>query len=311
MTDLARIQVGQPLIDNWLNTYPLKTRENYTASLKRFAEFAGQDMTTALARFLSLSRGEAFLAAKEYKAWLIERNCASTVNQRLSALRSFVSQCFEAGIVAWQLNVKSERAQQYKDTRGPGEDGFEKMLEYAKTQKPVKAARDVAILKLLCHQAFRRGALENLNIEDLEADGSAWIKYKGERDLRKFSLSSSVCDALNKWIEIRGDQKGPFFCSLNPDGTPSGERLTGGGIWYIVKQIGKKVGIEVWPHGLRHTGITSALDSFDVREVMRFSGHKNISTLIVYDDNRKDMGRDVAEAVARPKKTGDNHAPNK
>jgi len=98
--ELARVQINQPLIDNWLRELSPKSQENYRASMKRFAEFSGDgDLVKALARFLSLSRGDAFLAAKEYKAWLVERNCASTVNQRLSALRSFVSQCFEAGII--------------------------------------------------------------------------------------------------------------------------------------------------------------------------------------------------------------------
>ncbi len=302
MNELSKPAISQPLIDNWLKTYPLKTRENYIASMKRFGEFAGDGMIPALARLIALDRGEAFLVARDYKAWLIERNAASTVNQRLSALRSFVSQCFDAGLVGWQLNVKSERAQQYKDTRGPGEDGFLKMLEYARSIKNrTKSIRDVAILKLLYGQAFRRGALENLNMQDLEADGSVWIHLKGHRDLVKFSLSKDVCEALNAWIETRGDHEGPFFNRVTQSGKILAPRLKGGGIWDIISKIGKKVNLATWPHGLRHAGITTALDRFDgdARKVMRFSGHSNIQTVMRYDDNRKDFGREVAEGVSR------------
>ena len=48
------------------------------------------------------------------------------------------------------------------------------------------------------------------------------------------------------------------------------------------------------PHGLRHQGITRALDLVggDVHRVRRFSRHAELETLLRYDDNRRD------EAVA-------------
>lgn len=51
------------------------------------------------------------------------------------------------------------------------------------------------------------------------------------------------------------------------------------------------------PHGLRHQGITRALDLAhgDVRKVRRFSRHAKMETLLKYDDNR----RDEAGAISR------------
>jgi integrase/recombinase XerC len=53
------------------------------------------------------------------------------------------------------------------------------------------------------------------------------------------------------------------------------------------------------PHGLRHEAITSALDATNgnVRAVQRFSGHSDLNTLTRYDDNRQDLGGQVAELL--------------
>jgi integrase/recombinase XerC len=43
------------------------------------------------------------------------------------------------------------------------------------------------------------------------------------------------------------------------------------------------------PHRIRHSAITAALDATDgnVRKVQKLSRHKQIDTLMIYDDNRQ------------------------
>jgi integrase/recombinase XerC len=54
----------------------------------------------------------------------------------------------------------------------------------------------------------------------------------------------------------------------------------------------------VAPHGLRHASITHARDlGRDLRDVAKFSRHKNIQTLLVYDDNRRDVGGEIARQI--------------
>lgn len=307
MNELSKQPLSQPVLENWLKSLAPKTRTSYGDCMKEFAKFAGDDSPIeSLGRFLALQQGEAFQVGQQYKIWLKERHAPSSVNQRLSALRSFVKHAFHSQLVPWQLSVKSERAQTYKDTRGPGEDGFEKMLAYARgIQNRNKSLRDVAILKLLYGQAFRREALEMLNLEDFEENdagfGFVWIKLKGFRERVRFSLSRDVLEAQKNWLYVRGTHDGPFFNPVNQSGTISRERLSGIGIWDVVKKIGVKVGLKTWPHALRHAGTTTALDRMDgdVRAVQRFTGHKDLKTLMIYDDSRRDFGREVAERVSK------------
>jgi integrase/recombinase XerC len=87
---------------------------------------------------------------------------------------------------------------------------------------------------------------------------------------------------------------------LNFDRAGKGARLTGAGLYAMLKNLGASVGLVVRPHGLRHSAITAALDATggDVRRVQRFSRHRDLRVLTVYDDARRDMAGEVANLVA-------------
>ena len=55
----------------------------------------------------------------------------------------------------------------------------------------------------------------------------------------------------------------------------------------------------VTPHKLRHAAITRALDvtGGDVRRAMKFAGHANPETKMIYDDARTDHAGEVARKV--------------
>jgi integrase/recombinase XerC len=67
----------------------------------------------------------------------------------------------------------------------------------------------------------------------------------------------------------------------------------------VVKKLGKKAGVNVKPHGLRHSAITRVLDftNGDICKVRQFSRHKSHDLLIRYDDNRKDFAAEISNLV--------------
>ena len=81
---------------------------------------------------------------------------------------------------------------------------------------------------------------------------------------------------------------------------PGKGRLTAIGLYGMVRELGRKIGLKVWPHGLRHAAITEALDltGGNVRAVQRFSRHRDVRILERYDDNRRDLASEVAKQVA-------------
>jgi integrase/recombinase XerC len=121
---------------------------------------------------------------------------------------------------------------------------------------------------------------------------------KGRTEKTRLTLPSETQDALRGWLSVRGDEPGALF--LNFDRAGKGKRLTGKGVYNTVRRLGADLGLKTWPHGLRHAAITEALDltGGDVRKVQRFSRHRDLQTLTIYDDNRVDLAGEVSKLVA-------------
>jgi integrase/recombinase XerC len=272
-----------------------RTLEAYRRDLEDFCLFVGApDIDAAAPMLLALPHGEANALALAYRTHLVERGLqAATVNRRLAALRSLVQLANTFGMVAWSLEVENLKAQAYRDTRGPGRKGFRLMLEAAGND------RDRAMLRLLHDLGLRRGEVVGLDLADVDLEGSfVWILGKGRTQKEQLTLPEPTKAALGTWIAKRGAEPGPLF--LNFDRARKGHRLTGAGLYHVVRKLGQKAGLEVHPHGLRHCGITQALDltNGNVRAVQKFSRHRDLRILTLYDDNRLDLAGDVARLVA-------------
>lgn len=300
------------LVREFLKRRSAQTRRAYEDDLRAFAEFAGVDSpAAALQTLVSLDQGQANGLALSYKNHLIESGLSpATVNRRLATLRSAVKLANQLGLVNWQITIENEKAQAYRDTTGPGREGFRALLEWAVSQRNSrKATRDVAILRLLYDLALRRGEVVSLDLEDYDAENHTLaVLGKGRAAKAILTLPEPTETALRRWIEVRGDHPGPLFtnCDRAGKGASNEARLTGRAVHYLVRQLGRKVGLSARPHGLRHAAITEALDLTrgDVRSAQRFSRHRNLQTLTVYDDNRRDLAGEVARLVAATVPTG-------
>jgi integrase/recombinase XerC len=280
-----------------------RTMRAYSQDLEDFRSFLGADtVDAAAARLLEHGHGEANALALAYKAHLVERGlAAATVNRRLAALRSLVKLARVLGVVPWTLEVQNAKAQAYRDTRGPGRAGFVAMLEQLAGDASAKACRDRAILRLLYERGLRRGEVVGLDLEDVQLEaGAVAVLGKGRTAKESLTLAPATVAALRAWIAARGIAPGPLFVNL--DRGHQRQRLTGAGLYDVVRELGAAAGLRVRPHGLRHAAITEALDRTggDLRAVQRFSRHRDLRLLLVYDDNREDLGGRVARLVAEP-----------
>jgi phage anti-repressor protein len=79
----------------------------------------------------------------------------------------------------------------------------------------------------------------------------------GGHNIKEYYISLDMA-ALVKWIEIRGKDPGALFCNFHPSGQRT--RLTGDGLYKLIRSLGERAGIRTRPHGLRHAAITQALD---------------------------------------------------
>jgi integrase/recombinase XerC len=248
----------------------------------------------AAAALFSQSHGSANKMALDFKNWMVRKgHKAATVNNRLAALRSLIDLGKISGVIAWNLDVKSVREEKYRDTIGPGiEKVRDKIKELRSKLRDPKACRDAAILALMGIMALRRGEVVGLNLEDLEED-RLFMLGKGRSDQEPYTVPPQVLQILQTWIGHRGKHPGPLFVHFRQKRLQA--RLSGRSVGRITNKLGLGNA-----HGLRHAAITEALElnNGDVRKVAKFSRHKNIQTLLKYDDNRRDLGGEVAKGLA-------------
>jgi integrase/recombinase XerC len=274
----------------------------YKKDLADFTKFVNANSLEESARMLlGAHQGQANAVALSYQAQLIERKLSpSTVNRRLAALKSLVKLAGVVGLCSFTLSVKGVAVEPLRDTRGPGEEGVKKLLSSLEGKTDAKSVRDRAMVMLMYGHALRRGEVCSLNMEHIEGDCLAvWILGKGRKQRQRVTLHVKVQEALRSWREARGEALGsdPLFIALDPKA--QGKRLAGDGLGRLLKKQGKKAGIVVRPHGLRHAAITRALDKMngDLRKVRSYSRHKSLDMLLIYDDARKDFAAEVSERI--------------
>jgi len=288
------------LVAAFLSGRSPQTLRAYRQDLEAFRVFTGAGSAAEAARLLIAGGpAEANTLALGWRNDLLERGLGpATINRRLAALRSLVKLARLLGMASFTLEVENLRVTPYRDTRGPGPDGFRLLMEAA-GEASAKALRDRAILRLLYDLALRRAEVVALNVSDVDFDlARLTILGKGRRQVEALTLPDPTRTALAAWLAARGPSPGPLF--VNFDRAGKGRRLTGAGLYLIIQTLGRKVGLTVRPHGLRHAGITAALDltNGNLRAVQRYSRHKDPRILAVYDDNRTDIAGEVARLVA-------------
>ncbi len=301
-TVAATIGHGDRLIEAFLAGRNKRTQTAYSRDLEDFRAHAAQETVSDLAGWLlSLPHGEANGAVLDYRASMVDRGLGSaTINRRLASVRSMVKLANVLGMVPWKLEVANVKGQSYRDTRGPGKAGFNGVLTLMEGRRDAKGLRDLAAVRLLHDLGLRRGEVVSLDLEHVDLDlGTVSVLGKGRTEREAITLPDQTQAALAEWLQARGEWPGPLFTSFDNAGKGDG-RLTGAGLYAVVRRLGDLAGIKLRPHGLRHLAITSALDLTEgnTRAVQRFSRHRDIRTLQIYDDNRTDLGGEVAKMVA-------------
>lgn len=297
------------LVKSFFEGRNIQTVKAYKADLYDFAYFLKAVSLDEAAKFLLVNgHGHANQIALSYRAHLIESNLQpTTINRRLASIRSLIKLAQTLGLVNWELEIKNLKTAPYRDTRGPGHLNFAKILQSAVSKGNAKAIRDHAILRLLYDLALRTSEVINLDIPDVDLESNTIsIMGKGRTQKEKLTLPEPTKVVLQQWIEIRcNSSSSDSALFLNFDRTNKGQskRLTRTGLYQLIRGLGEKLNIKTRPHGIRHTAITEACklaqkNGFGLEEILDFSRHANVSTLMIYRDHEENNQGNIAKIVA-------------
>ncbi len=286
------------------------TREAYGRDLADFFKrMVGADPTQTpglVQEFLRMEQADAVKVVLKYKSELMKAGLAeATVNRRLSALKALVKYGRKLGACSYSLDdVQGEKVQPYRDTTGVDVEAMRKVVTKC-SRSTLKGKRDYALLLLMWENALRRNEVAVLNYSDFDAvAGTLSILGKGQGSKKQtIDLSPKVVCALADWMGAsRGTRPTDAAIFYSLDRARPGHRLTGEGIRKIVKNCFEQAGIAkpMSPHRVRHSSITAALDATDgnVRKVQKLSRHKHITTLMLYDDNRLRVQKEISRLLS-------------
>ncbi|MGB2925833.1 MAG: tyrosine-type recombinase/integrase, partial [Limnothrix sp.] len=298
---LAQLLENQKSPNTW-RAYQKDIRDFF-----RFAADSNEPTPILVDAFLQLDQTQALSLVLRYKNDLRDRRRLkeATINRRLAALKALTRLANQLGQCRFTLDgIKGEKVVHYRDTTGVKQNVYRQILEIP-DRNTISGKRNYAILRLLWDNALRRGELVQINLDDLNAESRTLAilgKGKGTQK-QKVTLSQATVAALQAWLSARPGKKGkdqPMFIAL--DRAHLGHRITGTAIYQLVRKTAKAAGIEkvMSPHRIRHSGITAALDATkgDVRKVQKFSRHADLNTLMIYDDNRKNVQGEITEILA-------------
>lgn len=257
----------------------------------------------SILEFLHLSGHKATLVVTKYRAILNEAGLApNTINRRLAAIKSLVAFGRKLGVCNYAVDVDSIPVQSYRDTSGCTGEEFLSVIRQC-DRSFLAGKRDYALLLLLWGNALRRNEISTLDIRHFDTSrGTLSIFGKGKQVRVTVNLPKVTVIAITDWVIARGGDMSssrPLFTSV--DFQNYGNRLTGDGIYKIVKRLFKRAGVEkhMSPHRCRHSAITAVLEKTDgnVRKAQKLSRHAKLNTLQIYDDNRNRDQLEMSELL--------------
>jgi integrase/recombinase XerC len=283
------------------------TRREYGKAINYFCQAMAPDKSPAtfLQEFLELPKKNAILMVLEWRQRMMgEGKSSSTINQRLSALKSLVEYALRCEACNYSLSeIKSLKGQPYKNTRGVAVEDYREILAWVDRTTDL-GRRDYAILRLLWDNALRREEVVTLDLSDyLPKEGQLMVLGKGRIDKESVGLNSQVIEALNEWIAFRSgiyfSPKSGVERDLSMFISCNGRRLAGSDIFRILKSYADLAEVPISPHRVRHSAITAYLDASDgnTRVAQSLSRHKDPRTLMIYDDNRHQLQRQATREL--------------
>ncbi len=146
---------------------------------------------------------------------------------------------------------------------------------------PPTKKRDRLIVLLLYTSGLRVGELCNLKISDIDFERSLIVvrSGKGAKD-RVVPIPKPIIEEIKSYLDSREDESEYLFVEERRE---KKDRISTKTVWYILKKYGKRAGVSVTPHVLRHSFATHMLESgVDIRAIQEILGHSNLSTTQIY-----------------------------
>lgn len=261
------------------------------------AESTRQDYLARLPQFLGWlkTNGITHDCLLDYKKYLRSRTDLgiASKNKYLAVARICLKELHRRGKIPYDIthNVKSFQQSQKHRVEGLNEEEVQRLCEYLQ-QLPdsFRTTRLRALIALLLLQGLRQIEICRLDVSDVDlASKRLYVLGKGRDDKEPIYLHPQTVKALRAYLNASKVKDGALFTSLW--GHTKGNHLTTRGLRLIVKNLLHEVEVEKTVHGFRHYFTTRLIQQMpgELIAVSRFTRHKSLEVLQVYNDSLADI----------------------
>jgi integrase/recombinase XerD len=326
MTSIVALpQRGSDLLEPFLSAQMRDaTRTAYRTDL---IEFFGIDWITE-----AHVKGTGFEDVEQYRNQLASVGIKpSTINRKLTSLRSFFKRCVAIGLIdrnpASPELVRGYKTPQTSMGKAVDTEKIEEMIEiaYEAIERPhcdlrtrVKAARDSALIILLVYTGMRRSEAANLKWSDIQREGEhtvAVLRDTKSGHEQRVKLSHRVCESLDTLLNYYRESMSEHPFERSSDGPVRslgfdyvfvgmsrannwGGRIRPEAVSSIIQWYGKKVGIKITAHSLRHTCATLALEGgATIQKVQSHLRHATVNTTMRYYTDRDALNDNASDYI--------------
>jgi integrase/recombinase XerD len=143
--------------------------------------------------------------------------------------------------------------------------------------------RDSSMLELLYSSGLRVSELVHMRLDDIHFDaGFIKVLGKGSKE-RVVPVNTRALGKIKRYVEEERPQILKKRQSQYLFVTRTGKSMTRQRFWQTLKAVGKRAGIELSPHTIRHCFATHLLEGgADLRSVQKMLGHSDIATTQIY-----------------------------
>src|SRR5215207_745310 len=265
------------------------SRRTMRASLENIAQFISGREADALTLAWHKLR---YQHTTFIRSTLAQAYKPATANKMLSALRGVLKECFRLGYMSAE---DYQRARDLSAVKGyslpPGrslsQGELRRLFEVCtESSKKNRGARDAAVVALLYGCGLRRSEAVALDLADYDAEaGEVRVRGgKGRKDRMTYAVGGAQ-DAIEAWVEVRGDEPGPLLYPINKGDNVQRRRMTDQAVYDILRRLGKEIKTKSFaPHDMRRTFIGDLLDAgADLSAAQQLAGHANVQTTARYD----------------------------
>jgi integrase len=215
----------------------------------------------------------------------------ATKNKYLATAKIFLKELNRQGMIPADITQNIKTFKQSKKHKREGLNEAEIQLLSQKMRDlslTPQNARIKAILSLLALQGLRQIEIVRLDFKDLDfTTKTAFVRGKGRDDKESIDLHPETIRNIKEYLKINKIADGALFTSRSNNSRD--KRITTRALRGIIKAILTELKIDKTTHGFRHYFTSKLIETYkgDLLEVARYTRHKNIETLQIYNDNIK------------------------